>query len=141
MRTGKGPGGSKITYSINKVTLILNQETHSPCISIAHSHVVVRNKSFRSGPDWECAAAAGEDATLYLQSVSQDLLRPEWGVCERGLPSPVSSPAVSPVYPLRFDALEFKGGARQYLQWETEPGLDGGRQEGGRAAVFTTVGS
>lgn len=49
MRTGKGPGGSKITYSINKVNLILNQETHSPFICIAHSHVVVRNKSFRSG--------------------------------------------------------------------------------------------
>lgn len=88
MRTGKGPGGSKITYSINKVNLILNQETHSPLISIAHSHVVVRNKSFRSGRDGERAAAASEDTPLYSQSGSQDLLRPEWGVCGRGLPSP-----------------------------------------------------
>lgn len=45
-RTGKGPGGSKITYSINKVNLILNQETHSPFRTIAHSHVVVRNKKW-----------------------------------------------------------------------------------------------
>lgn len=92
MRTGKGSGGSKIAHSINKVNLILNQETHSPFISIAHSHVVVRNKSFRSGRDGERAAAVSEDTTLYSQSGSQDLLRPEWGVCGRVLPSPVSFP-------------------------------------------------
>lgn len=44
--------GSKITYSINKLKmnpLLLNQETHNTFISIAHSHFVIRNKSFRSG--------------------------------------------------------------------------------------------
>ena len=64
-----GPGeGSKITYSINKLKmnpLLLNQETHNTFISIAHSHFVIRNKSFRSGRGGERGAT--EIATLYSQ--------------------------------------------------------------------------
>lgn len=45
-------------------------------------------------------------------------------------PLPFLAPVV-PVYHLRSDALEFKGEARQYLQWETEPGPSGDRRAGG----------
>lgn len=38
---------------------------------------------------------------------------------------------VGPVYPLRSDALEFKGGAKQYLQWETQRSPAGDRRAGG----------
>lgn len=44
--------------------------------------------------------------------------------------SPLLPPPV-PVYHLRPDALEFKGGARQYLQWENEPGPRGDQRAGG----------
>lgn len=125
------PGGSKITYSINKANLILNQETHSPFISIAHSHVVVRNKSFRSGQDGERTAVASEDATLYSHSGSQALLGPEWKGSWKRSPLSRFLPRVGPVYPLRSDALEFKGGARRYLQWETQPSPAGDRRAGG----------
>ena len=68
-----GPGeGSKITYSINKLKmnpLLLNQETHNTFISIAHSHFVIRNKSFRIGPGGECGAS--KIATLYSQLGSE----------------------------------------------------------------------
>lgn len=45
-------------------------------------------------------------------------------------PLPFLAPVV-PVYHLRSDALEFKREARQYLQWETEPGPSGDRRAGG----------
>ena len=60
--------GRKITYNINKFKknpLLLNQETHNTFISIAHSHCVIRNKSFRSGRGGELGAS--EIATLYSQ--------------------------------------------------------------------------
>lgn len=52
------------------------------------------------------------------------------GVVEEVSPLPFLSP-VGPVYPLRSDALEFKGGARQYLQWETQRSPAGDRRAGG----------
>lgn len=93
-----GPGeGSKITYSINKLKmnpLLLNQETHNTFISIAHSHFVIRNKSFRSGQGGE--RGASEIATLYSQLGFR-------GCTGRRSPSPFSYPLWS-VKTMRPDA-------------------------------------
>lgn len=102
---------------------ILNRETHSTFISIAHSHFVIRNKTFRSGRDGE--RGASEVPTLYSQLGFQG--------CTGGRgPLPFLTP-FGPVNPMRSDAQEFNREARWYLQLETETGSWAGAPGRGRA--------